>query len=263
MQTLGGVGNGAVERGPSCAQAERCDHQARIAEHGLRLNQSLAFDAANEPVGIDINVVERQRRRVAQADAVLVFRFVVGETLHAFFHDEPARTAGRVGQNRVGIGDTTVADPLLVAVDLVADDAVVLGNAFRRGAKRPQIAARFRLRGAVGEQQSLFGDARQPDLLLLRSGADKDRIAAQERGQHGGGDAQIDARHFFADAIHIEGAAAHAAELFRNEQELNAQLVRAAHVTNDFQRAFVAIIELPKNLVRQAFLGEVLERLQT
>ena len=106
--------------------------------------------------------------------------------------------------------------------------------------KRAQIAARFRLGGAVGEQQSFFRDARQPDLLLLRSGADRDRIAAQERGQHGRGDAQIDARHLFADAIHIEGAAAHAAELFGNEQELNAQLVRAAHVPDDLERAFVA-----------------------
>ena len=126
-----------------------------------------------------------------------------------------------------------------------------------------QIAAGFRLRGAVGEQHSLFRDARQPDLLLLRSGADRDRIAAQERRQHGRGDAQIDARHFFADAIHIEGSAAHAPELFGDEQELNAQLVRTAHVTNDFQRTLVLVIELSEHFVRQAFLGEVLERLQT
>ena len=98
---------------------------------------------------------------------------------------------------------------------------------------------------------------------MLRSGADKDRIAAQERGQHRRGDAQVDARHFLADAIHIEGSATHASELFGDEQELNAQLVRAAHVVNDFQRAFVLIVELSEDLVWQAFLGEVLERLQT
>ena len=98
---------------------------------------------------------------------------------------------------------------------------------------------------------------------MLRSGADCDRIAAEKRGQHGRGDAEIDARHLFADAIHIEGPAAHATELFGNEQELNAQLVRTAHVADNFERAFVAIIELPEHLVRQTFLGEVLERLQT
>ena len=126
LDTLGGVRNGPVERGPSSAQAKRCDHQARITEHGLRLIQSLAFDATDEPVGIDIDVVERQRCRVAQADAVLIFRLVVTEALRALFHDEPARTAGRVGQNRVGIGDSAVADPLFVAIDLVTDDAAVL-----------------------------------------------------------------------------------------------------------------------------------------
>ena len=55
--TLGGVGNCSIERGPSCAQSECCHHQARITEHGLRLIQSLAFDAADKPVGIDIDVV--------------------------------------------------------------------------------------------------------------------------------------------------------------------------------------------------------------
>ena len=88
-------------------------------------------------------------------------------------------------------------------------------------------------------------------------------IAAQERGQHRGGDAQIDARHLFADAVHIEGAAAHAAELFGNKQELNAQLVRAAHVADDLQRAFVARIQLDQLFVGQTLLGEVPERFQT
>ena len=115
----------------------------------------------------------------------------------------------------------------------------------------------FRLRGAVGEQQSLFRNTRQPGFLLLRSGADRDGIAAQERGQHGRGDAQIDARHFFAHAIHIEGAAAHPAEFFGDEQELNAQLVRTAHVTDNIERAFVRGIQFQELFVRQTFLGKV------
>ena len=194
---------------------------------------------------------------------MLVFRFVVGKTLRAFFHDEPTRTAGRVGQNRVGIGDSAVADPLFIAVDFVADDPAVFGDAVCRGAQRSQIAAGFRLGGAIGKQQSFFRDARQPDFLLLRGGADSDGIASQERGQHRRGDAQIDARHLFANAVHVEGPAAHAPELFRDEQELNAQLVRAAHVADDFERTFVAFIKLPEYFIRQTFLGEVLERLQT
>ena len=121
-----------------------------------------------------------------------------------------------------------------------------------------QIAARIRLGGAIGEQQTLVGDARQPVLLLLRRGADSDRIAAQKRGQHGGGHAQIDARHLLADAIHVEGAAAHSAELLRNEQELNAQLVRAAHVAHDLERTFVARIQCDEFFVRQPLLGELL-----
>ena len=57
LDALGGIRNGAIERGPAGPQAERRDHQARVAEHGLRLIESLAFHTADQPVGIDINVV--------------------------------------------------------------------------------------------------------------------------------------------------------------------------------------------------------------
>ena len=81
LNALGRIRNGAIERGPPAAQAERRHHQARVAEHGLRLDQSLAFHAADQPVGIDVDIVKRERRRVAEADAVLVFGFVVRESL--------------------------------------------------------------------------------------------------------------------------------------------------------------------------------------
>ena len=81
LNALGGIRNRAIQRRPSCAQSERRDHQARVAEDGLRLNQSLAFDAADQPVGIDIDIVERECRRVAEADAVLVFGLVLREAL--------------------------------------------------------------------------------------------------------------------------------------------------------------------------------------
>ena len=57
---------------------------------------------------------------------MLVFRLVVGEALGALLHDKPTRPAGGIGQDGVDIGDAAVADPLLVAVDLVADDFAVL-----------------------------------------------------------------------------------------------------------------------------------------
>ena len=84
----------------------------------------------------------------------------------------------------------------------------------------------------------------QPLFLLLGSGAEGDGIAAQECGEQGSGDAEIDARHLFADEIDVEGASAHAAVLFRNEQQLNAQFVRAAHVADDLDRTFIALIQL-------------------
>ena len=57
LNTLGGIGNRAIERGPSAAKTKRRHHQARVTEHGLRLIQSLAFHATDQPVGIDIDVV--------------------------------------------------------------------------------------------------------------------------------------------------------------------------------------------------------------
>ena len=97
LNALDGIRNGAIECGPSSAQPKGRHHQARVAEHGLRLIQSLAFHATHKPVGIDIDVVERQRRRVAEANAMLIFRFVVRETFRALVDNEPTRSAGSVG----------------------------------------------------------------------------------------------------------------------------------------------------------------------
>ena len=41
------------------------------------------------------------------------------------------------------------------------------------------------------------------------------------------------------------------------------ELVRAAHVAHDFERAFVALVQVDQLLVRQPFLGEVPQRFQT
>ncbi len=144
---------------PSGPQAKRRNHQARVTEHRLRLQQALAFHAADQPVGVHVDIVERQRCRVAETNTMLVFRLVVGKARRAFFYDEPGRTAGRVGQNGVSISNAAVADPLLAAIDLVADNLAVLDDAVGRGLQRSQIAAGFRFGGAVGEQNSLFRDS--------------------------------------------------------------------------------------------------------
>src|SRR5208283_1862606 len=123
LNAFGGVGNCPVERGPSRAQSKRGHHQPRVTEHGLCLIQPLAFDAANQPVGVDIDVAERKCSRVAQTNAVLVFRLIVRETLSPLLDDEPTRTAGCVGQYRVSTVYSAVADPLFFAIDPLADDA--------------------------------------------------------------------------------------------------------------------------------------------
>ena len=263
LDAFGGIWNCPIERGPARSEAEGGNHQAGITEDRLRLIESLSFHSADEAVGIDIDVIERESSRVAEANAVLILRLVMLEAGRALFQDEPTGTGVGGGENGVSIGDAAVADPLLQPVDLIADDATVLHDALRRAFERSEIAARFRFGGTVGKQQALVGNAAQPKLLLLGSGTDKDRITAEERGQHGGRDAEIDARHFLADAIDIEGTTAEAAVLFGDEQELNAESIGIAHVVDDLQWAFVTGIQIDEFLVRQAFLGKVSEGFQT
>jgi hypothetical protein len=91
----GGILHGAVEGGPSCPEPERGNHQPGISEHQLRLHQALALLRADEVLGQNKDVVEEERRRIARADAMLVFGLAVGESLRALFHDEPGRSTGR------------------------------------------------------------------------------------------------------------------------------------------------------------------------
>src|SRR5271167_1957588 len=183
LNALGGIRDRPIERRPARPQSEGCHHHTCVTEDHLGLQQALAFYAADEPVGVHIHVIQPKGRRVAQTNAMLVFRLVVGEARYALFHDEPAWPYGRVGQYGVSIGDATVADPLLAAVDLVANDLAVFLDAIGGRLQRAQVAAGFRLRRAVGEQNSFFSDATQPFLLLLRSGAESYGIAAKECGK--------------------------------------------------------------------------------
>src|SRR5208283_4214503 len=117
-----------VKCGPPSSKPKGRNHQARVPENSLSLIQTLTFDSSDQPVGIDIDVVESQRCSVAQANAVLIFRFVVSETLRVLLHNEPAWAAGSICQDGVGPGHSAVADPLLVPVDLVTDHASILDD---------------------------------------------------------------------------------------------------------------------------------------
>ena len=249
LDALGRIWNRTIECSPARPKAKRRHHQARVTEYSLRLIQPLACDATNQTVGIDVDIIESQGRGVAEADAVFVLWFVVRKTLRALFDDEPTRTAGRVGQHRVSAGDSAVADPLFIAVDFVSDHAAILQDRVCRSTKSSQIASGFRFRCAVGEQQPFVRDAAQPEFLLLRRRAYSDRIAAKKGSQHGSCDPEIDPRHLLTNAVDIERPSAHAAELFRNEQELNAQLVGTAHVADDFDGALVALIKFDQDFV--------------
>src|ERR1700687_1181631 len=161
LKAFGRIWNCAIECSPSGAKAERCHHEPCVSENSLSLIQALAFHASDQAVGININVVEREGRGVAEANAVLVFRFIVSETFRVFLNNEPSWPCGCAGQDRVCASDSAVADPLLVAVNLVADDFAVFHDSIGSGAERPQIAARLWFRGAVGEKQDLISDAAQ------------------------------------------------------------------------------------------------------
>ena len=59
LNALCRIRNRAVKRGPSCAQTECRDHQPRVAEHCLCLQESLPRNTANKAIRAHVNIVER------------------------------------------------------------------------------------------------------------------------------------------------------------------------------------------------------------
>ena len=86
--------------------------------------------------------------------------------------------------------------------------------------------------------------------LLLFGAAEDNGVAAQERGEDPGGDAEVDPGQRLADAIDVKRAGAHPAVLLGDEQKLDPQRV-PAHLVNLFDRKLVVVIEL-----QQLFVGE-------
>ena len=108
LEALLRVRDRAVERGPAGAEAERGDHEARVAEDELRLEEPLPLDAADEVLDGDVDVGERERRGVRGADAVLVLGLAVGEALGPLLEDEPGRPGRGVREDRVDVGEAAV-----------------------------------------------------------------------------------------------------------------------------------------------------------
>ena len=95
-------------------------------EDELRLNETFGFDVPDDPIDVDVNVVERERCR-CWIGCRLSSGFALREVGHAAFEDEPRWTAGRIGEDR-DVSAPAVADPLFVARDLVADDLAVFSS---------------------------------------------------------------------------------------------------------------------------------------
>jgi hypothetical protein len=261
LDALGRVGDHPVERRPPAAQPERGDHETRVTEHLLGLEQALALDASDERVALHRHVVEVEGGRVAEPDAVLVLGLGLREALGPALDDEPARPARAVGQDGVGVGDPAVADPLLAPVEAVAHHAPVLLHGGGGGLQRAEVAARLGLGRAVGEQEAFLGEPGEPQLPLVVGGADRDRVAAERGGEHARRHPEVDGRHLLADPAHVEAAAAHAAVLLGNEQQVDAQVV-AAHLADQVDRALVIAIEPQHQLGGQVAVGEVLDRVE-
>ena len=80
--------------------------------------------------------------------------------------------------------------------------------------------------------------------------ADQDRVAAQEGGEHRGGDADVDPCHPLADPVRVERAAAQTAVLLGDEDQMDAEVV-AAHRAHGLLGAGVVAVEVEPAARRQ------------
>ncbi len=262
LDALGGVGDRPVERRPTGAEAEGRDHQARVAEHLLCLDQALALDAADEPVGFGTWTLSRN------SAAVLLSRMPCLSSGCASEARRSRSTTNQVGPPSVNarIVEASAMPPLLIhclrAVDeVVGDVPVVVLLGYRGRCQRTQVAAGLGLGGAVREEDALLGDATQPLRTLLLGRADEDRVGAEERGENRGGQTDVDAAHAFAHAVDVERAAAHPAVLLGQEDQLDPELL-ALHGPDKVFRAHVVMVELEHPVVVHAGGDEVGERLE-
>ena len=153
---------------------------------------------------------------------MLVLGLAGGEALRSTLDDEPRGSGRSSCKHGVHVRMAAVGDPLLVAGDLVSHDLAVLFDWHGDGLEGSEVASRGRLRRAIRHEQTLLGNAAQPMRPLIGRPTEHDWIASKKRCENARCETDVDARHRFADAIDVEGATAHAAKLFRDEDELNA-----------------------------------------
>jgi hypothetical protein len=175
---------------------------------------------------------------------------------------EPGRTVRRPSQDGHHIGDRPVRDPLLAAVDPIPDHGAVLFDTDGGRLHRPEVAAGVGLCRPVCEHDALLGDRPQPAVLLLLRGSHEDRITAEERGEDGGCQADVVARHHLADAIGVERTAVHPAVLGGHEDQLDAELFGVRHRTDDVLGTDVFVIEFELTLRRECVPDELVERVE-
>ena len=101
--------------------------------------------------------------------------------------------------------------------------------------------------------------AMRPSQSLRCSGvaADEDGVAAEERGEHRGGEPDVDAGQPLADPVGVERAAAQPAVLLRDEHQVHTEGV-AAHRADCVLRADVLVVELEQPASSGSGLGDEL-----
>ena len=175
--------------------------------------------------------------------------------------DEEGRAVRGLGQDRVEVGDRAVGDELLDPVEPVVRDAAVrVGDPLGLRLEALHVGAGLGFGDAVGDDQSLVGDSRNPVRLLIVGAADSDRVGAERDGQHRRRQTQVDLRELAREAVDVLGAAAHPVVLCRQEDKVEPH-AGPQHRPNDCLGADVLFVPLQPLVERSFAFGEFLERL--
>ncbi len=168
---------------------------------------------------------------------------------------------GRVGEDRVAVGDAAVADPLLAAADPVADDLAVLLDRHRRGRERARGRCRPGARWRRRRRSARARPARRASRPSARGspptliGSVPRKVArtpvAIPRSMRG---------HGLGHPVDVVGPPAEAAELLRDGQEVEADLPRVVEVLHDLLGEVVAELDLQQLRDREVLLRVLPER---
>ncbi len=219
------VGDDLLDRRGAGTKSAGGDHEAGEAEDLIRLVEALAGHATEKVLCRHQHVVEDERRGVGAADAVLLLGLAGREAGHILVDHEEGRATGGLREHREEVGIAAVGYELLVAADAVAGHhAVVTDDRSGRGGEGGEVTASLGLGDRISDDGTLFGETAEPLLPLLVGAADQDGVGTQMDDEKAGGDAEADLAELLRDRGHVAGAAAHAAVLLGQEEELQADL---------------------------------------